>query len=588
MLRDYFATDVPDIDHPNFAYLLADAVRRFPQRIALRYRSAREAVFHVWDFERLGREVRNAACFMVSRGLKPGDRVALWAENRPEWCVLYLATVISGLTVVPIDALISEQEAIAIARTSGARMICISRKYAEKLADLFGEAPAIETAVVMDERVEGSPAAVEYYSEIVSGSWPAEPPDPDSIPPDSVASIIFTSGTTGLSKGVMLTHHGIIANINASIQSLPIYSRDVFMCVLPLHHTYSTTCSFLSPLSIGASITICEKVVGKVIVKDTRDSGGTVMIAVPLLYDKLKQAIELNLQSQPSPLRFFVRIATVLAHLANARGIRQVGRALFRSLRERTSLASLRLLVAGGGPLNLATADYFDDLGWYIVQGYGMSENGPLITTNTMKYKNNRSAGLVVKNTELRIDEPNADGIGEILVRSPSMMKGYFNNPEATADCFTPDGWLRTGDLGYRDSDGYLFISGRRKNLIVTRGGKNIYPEEIEALFAHSRVIKEIMVVGRKSAQNDSSEEVVAVCVPDLETPVEGGTETALSELRIRELIKTEIASANRMLPAYKKIVDFVVRTEEFEKTSSRKVKRYLYAHYTEPREPSK
>jgi long-chain acyl-CoA synthetase len=244
--------------------------------------------------------------------------------------------------------------------------------------------------------------------------------------------------------------------------------------------------------------------------------------------------------------------------------------------------------VAGGGPLNLATADYFDDLGWYIVQGYGMSENGPLITTNTMKYKNNRSAGLVVKNTELRIDEPNADGIGEILVRSPSMMKGYFNNPEATADCFTSDGWLRTGDLGYRDSDGYLFISGRRKNLIVTRGGKNIYPEEIEALFAHSRVIKEIMVVGRKSAQNDSSEEVVAVCVPDLETPVEGGTETALSELRIRELIKTEIASANRMLPAYKKIVDFVVRTEEFEKTSSRKVKRYLYAHYTEPREPSK
>jgi len=491
--------------------------------------------------------------------------------------------VVAGLTAVPVDALLADAEAIAVIRASGARMLWVSPRYEEKCLPLLADADQVATLAVFGEKAATAPIETVCYDEVVTTEWDARLPDPAAISPDQTASIIFTSGTTGLAKGVMLTHRGIIANIDASIQSLPIYKEDVFMCVLPLHHTYPTTCSFLSPLAVGASVTICEKVVGKVVVDDTRDSAGSIMIAVPLLYDKLKQALEQNVRAQPLPVRAILRGMRYLAHTANGVGIRGIGRALFGSVRNKSGLASLRLLVAGGGPLNPGTADLFDDFGWYIVQGYGMSENGPLITTNTMKYKNNRSAGLVVKNTELRIDAPNAEGVGEIEVRSPSLMKGYFKNPEATADAFTADGWLKTGDLGNVDSDGYLFITGRIKNLIVTGGGKNVYPEEIEMVLDGSRVVKEVMVVGRRHARDDGAEEVVAVCVPDRDALQQDYPQTAGSEEFVRQKIHDAVASANKTLPPYKKIVDIIIRNEEFEKTSSRKIRRYLYSHYALP-----
>jgi len=235
-------------------------------------------------------------------------------------------------------------------------------------------------------------------------------------------------------------------------------------------------------------------------------------------------------------------------------------------------------MVAGGGPLNATTADFFDEIGFCAVQGYGMSENAPLIATNTMIYKNNKAAGLSVPYTKIRIADPDSEGSGEIQVTSPSLMLGYWNDPEATAEAFTPDHWLRTGDLGYIDSDGYVFITGRSKSLIVTSGGKKISPEEIEARFDGSRTVKEVLVMGRKAAASDNAESVIAVCVPDYETlEAERGLKPEKGE-EIEKLIRDEIAALNRDFPPYKKISDVVVRPEEFEKTSSKKIKRFLYA----------
>jgi long-chain acyl-CoA synthetase len=398
---------------------------------------------------------------------------------------------------------------------------------------------------------------------------------------DALASIIFTSGTTGAPKGVGLSHEGIIANFDAAIHSLPITKDDVFMGVLPFHHTYPTTCCLISPIAVGASVTICEKVVGKVIIDDARDSGGTVVIAVPLLYDKLAQGLLQGIKAKSAPLRAVVGAMRAVSRLGLAMGAPGIGRVLLRSVREKAGFGTVRLLVAGGGPLNAATARVFDELGFTIVQGYGMSENGPLITTNTPRFHDHRSAGLVVRRTRVRIAEPNDEGIGEIQVTSPSLMKGYWRNPEATAEVMTPDGWLKTGDLGRMDERGYIYITGRIKSLIVTAGGKNIYPEEIEALFDGSRVVREVLAVGRsrdRAKGADAAEEVAAVVFPDLEAiAADRGAQRAADADFVRELVKAEVERVNRSLAPYKKISDFRVRSKEFDKTSSKKVKRFLY-----------
>ena len=286
----------PPLVWPNFGAFLAEISERYADRAALRYRARGERAFEVWSYGRLAAEAEALAAFLRDRGLVRGDRVALWSENRPEWAAAYLGVVAAGMVAVPIDALADADEVDAILATAEAEALVVSAKLAEG-ADLFVRgAPSLRAAVLLEAphtasgipggaKAGASKAEGRSAARIALGSWeeaiaagkasggPALPP-PSSIAPDSIASLIFTSGTTGKPKGVMLSHRGIIANIDAARQALPIDENDVFMCVLPLHHTYPTTCSLLSPLSIGASATICEKVVGKVIVDDVRDSGG--------------------------------------------------------------------------------------------------------------------------------------------------------------------------------------------------------------------------------------------------------------------------------------------------------------------------
>jgi long-chain acyl-CoA synthetase len=590
MIRNYFAKNLPAFDWPNFNYMLRDICSTFADRVAFRYRSRgnRDASavrgFETWTYERLGREASALASFLFANGLKQGDRVAIWSENRPEWGAAYMTIVASGLVAVPVDMLLPEEDVGRVLQAADVHAVVASGRFSGRLAELLDSEPSALLAIGLDG--EPSPArsskvACASWAEASSFAGGSGLPAPETIAPDADASIIFTSGTTGAPKGVVLSHSGIIANFDASIRSLPITKDDVFMCVLPLHHTYPTTCSLVSPLAVGAAITFVEKLVGKVIVDDVRDTGGTVMIAVPLLYDKLAQAMVQGVKAKPRPMRAVVRVMRTISKLGCAVALPGIGRALLKSVRNQTGLGSLRLLVAGGGPLSASTAAVFDEFGFTIVQGYGMSENGPLISTNTPRYHDHRSAGLIVSRTKIRIEEANEDGVGEIQVTSPSLMKGYWRNPEATAQVMTGDGWLRTGDLGKIDSRGFIFITGRSKSLIVTAGGKNIYPEEIEARFEGSRVALEVLVVGKSHAESAdvaAAEDVAAVIVPDLESiAADFGTKKAADDEALRDLVKAEVERVNRSLPPYKKISDFYVRKTEFEKTSSKKIKRYLY-----------
>jgi long-chain acyl-CoA synthetase len=261
------------------------------------------------------------------------------------------------------------------------------------------------------------------------------------------------------------------------------------------------------------------------------------------------------------------------------RGNFQFGGRVFKFIRNKAGLGSIRLMVAGGGPLSSKTADFFDSLGFNIVHGYGMSENSPLISVSTPWRKNNASVGLPVKDTDVRIIDRNENGVGEIVVKSPSLMLGYYEDPQATREAFTDDGYLKTGDLGYIDGQGFLFISGRKKNLIVTSGGKNIYPEEIEARFDHSRVVAEILIVGRREPDK-GGEHIFAVAVPNLETLGEDYPGRELDDPFLQGLVKHEIEAVNRGLAGYQKISGFILRQEPFEKNAQQKIRRFLYKNY--------
>jgi len=580
MLKNYFA-DRPDIDYPHFRLLIEDVTRRFPNNTAFRMRAENDS-FTELSYAVVYRHIRILAAYLVQAGIRKGDRVGLISENRTEWVISYLAAVYAGIIIVPFDIHTSLDGLSTFASFADLSALLYSGKYRAAAERMSAAAERCSINVCFDSKQETVQIPKEQlYSDILAQEdLLFREMELDDLAEHDPAAIIFTSGTTGSPKGVTLSHHGIIANVNASIMSLPIDEKDNFVAVLPFHHTYPTTCSFISPYTVGGSVTIVDKIAGPRIISDIKDTGGTILIGVPLLFDKLKKGIGSKLNQLPAAVRMLLGFMKTAVRIGSVVRL-NLGIPLFKGFREKAGLSSVRLLVSGGGPLSAPTAAFFQELGFRIVQGYGMSENGPLITTNTEKYFNNHSAGLPVKYTDIRIADPDHRGIGEIEVTSPSLMLGYFRNPEATSEVFTSDGYLKTGDLGCFNKEGFLFISGRSKNMIVTSGGKNVFPEEIEALFPENSPIAEVLIMGQKTGK-DLGERVIAVCVPDFELLKETSGGSLPDEDRIEKLIREEISRINRSLESHKKIEKVYLRKEEFEKTASDKIKRFLYREYAE------
>jgi len=570
VITDYLA-DLPDIDYPDFRKYFEDITSRYGGRTALRMKKREGQDYDTWTYRDLKSDVNAVRSYLLKNGLRQGDRVAVFSENRPEWCVTYLAAVVQGLVIVPVDEQLAKEEARSMVERSGARVLFFSARACDKIRVFTSR-----NILLVCFDAEGEKTGADGYTRIIDSASDGEP-DGWNGDGNDTAALIFTSGTTGVSKPVELTHRNIITNVNASIQSLPIDENDVFIAVLPLHHTYPTTCSFLSPLAVGGSITIAESLAGKKILANIRETGGTVLIGVPLLYDKIRRGMKQRFKELPALKRTSLSLLMRFSGACAAIRVKGAGKVLLKKVRESAGLTTMRLLVSGGGALGFDTARFFESLGFSIVQGYGMSENGPLISVNTVRYNRHRSVGLAVKNTEIRIE---GSGTGEILVRSPSVMKGYYGDDEATAEVLNGDGFLRTGDVGRIDRRGFLHITGRIKNVIVTHGGKNVYPEEIEARFNESSVIGEILVVGRR--QHGRGEEVVAVCVPDFESLSARYTEGELTPGLLENLVRAEVSAVNKTLPGYKRIKDVLIRKIDFEKTSSKKIKRYLYTAYAD------
>ena len=576
-----YVSNLPDLPYENYVRMVEIVSRDHAAKDAILFRSGKQREFTRWSYAKYGDECRRIARGLLASGLVKGDRVILWSENRPEWMSVWMGTVIAGIVVVPVDFLATEQECINIMNITRAKAFFYSGRKKEFALSLPSKGVSMAVSVRISPEAEDAPEVVSpEYSHFGLNADSQELPSVESISPDHPASIVFTSGTTGFAKGVTLSHKNIIANTSAAIRILEPNEKDVFMDVLPLHHTYPTTCSFMAPLCFGVPVVIAEKIVGKVVVDDIKDGGVTFLIGVPLLYDKLMAAIDNGYKKLSVFLRAPLNVLRKIALAKARKGNPEFGRRALRIIRKKAGLESINIMVAGGGPLNIKTADFFDSFGFNIVQGYGMSENSPLITVNTPYHKRNESVGLPVSYTDVKIlDAAGPDGIGEIACKSPSIMLGYFENEEATKEVINEDGYLLTGDLGYRDKDGFVYIMGRKKNLIVGSGGKNIYPEEIEAHFNSSRVICEVLVVGRKEPSY-GGETIFAVTVPNYEAIKEDHPGREGDDKFINELIKKEIEEINRSLPVYKKISDFTMRKEAFEKNAQQKIRRFIYKSY--------
>lgn len=502
-------------------------------------------------------------------GLK-NSNIAVLSENRYEWCVSYLGIVNGTGVVVPLDKELPHEEICNLLERSDCSAILCSGNYEDILAEKKDSLPKLKYIISFDKAK--SEDNVLSFSELIErGRHLLSEGDTtfidSSIDREKMNMLIFTSGTTDQSKGVMLSHKNIVSNIMAVSKLLYADTNDSILSILPLHHTYECTAGFLTMIYLGVTIAFCEGL--RHITRNLQEYKPTILMSVPLILENVYNKVikKAKKEKRYAVLKLALWISGLLYKLKI-----DVRRNLFKEVLDNLG-GNLRLIISGAAALNPKASRALRAMGLNIMQGYGLTECSPIVSVNRLDYFKDSSAGLPLPGIQVEIDNPDADGIGEIKVRGPIVMLGYYKNPEATKEVLR-DGWLYTGDNGYIDKHGFLFISGRKKNVIVTKNGKNIFPEDVELYLNKSEYIKESLVYG----VNEEGEDDTIVCakiVPDIEVITDKFGRTPSDE-ELYKLIQQEVKKANKKLSSYKKIRHFELQKEEFEKTTTKKIKRHL------------
>ena len=394
------------------------------------------------------------------------------------------------------------------------------------------------------------------------------------INPDEFKVLIFTSGTTSNSKGVMLSNRNLAENINAVTAYVRLYPTDRLFSVLPLHHTYESTIGFLYPLSQGASVAVCQGL--RYIVSDMQEAKPTAVLVVPLLVETIYKKI--NETIKKSHKEAIVQSMIAMTNMLKGVGI-DVKKKVFKEIYD-TLGGNLRIIVSAAAPVDKKVGKWYEDIGILFLQGYGLTETAPIAAV-TPEYRTQvGSAGRTIVQADIKVDNPNENGEGELLIKSPTLMLGYYEDEEETKKVMTEDGYFRSGDIGYVDEDKFVYVTGRIKNVIVTQNGKNIYPEEIETLLQKIPEIKDVMVYGKtpegsQAERKDEKELIItAKVLPNMEEieKIHGAGKT---DKEIYNIIWKHIKEVNKQLTSYKAIKELEIKEGEFEKTSTMKIKRY-------------
>jgi long-chain acyl-CoA synthetase len=552
------------------ADILKNTAERFPDRVL--FRMNRGGIFREWKYKEVMEYVQRAAGFLKDKGINKGDKIAVLGENRPEWGISYFSIHWIGAVCIPLDSRASPSDWEHFLRHSGARGIFVSSRYLEDIFEYRENLKDLEIVICMDnvnrEGVYNFDEVIYYENKIDV---------PEEVDFEDLAIVLYTSGTTGTSKGVMLTHKNIISDIEGMVKVYYFDENDRLFSVLPLHHVFEQVCGFLTPCYKGASITYSRSLKPKELLEDLKATEPTVFLTVPLLLEKLYMGIFKNVERAGKLAKVIFNLLLKIARALNPITKGKASEILFKRVRERMGFGKIRYIVSGGAALPEWVERGFRELGFPIYQGYGLSETSPVVSVVPPDRPKIKSVGPPIPGVEVKIMDPGPDGIGEIAVKGDIVMRGYYKDEEATKRVFKGE-WFLTGDIGYIDEDGYIYITGRKKSVIVTKGGKNIYPEEIEYKLLQSPLIKECLVLARIHPKT-KTEIIHAIIYPDYEAIDEraGQEGKDVTESLIQKWIQEEIDKVNLNLADYKKIKSFALRDEEFPKTTTQKIKRYLF-----------
>jgi long-chain acyl-CoA synthetase len=566
-------TNTSSQQHEEFtlARVIAESTLKYSSRIALTFTD--EAPIH---YSELRQQIDHLTGFLKSQGISHGDRIAILGENSPQWAIAYFAITTMGAIAVPLLPDFHASEIHHILRHSGSKVIFVSERFYHKIEDLdfttFNSVvllndfsiinPDTSKATLRQLIADGSKELRKITSLVMNlvGFFQR------ALKENDVASIIYTSGTTGHSKGVMLTHKNIVWNARASAKIPDIMEEDRMLSILPMAHVYECTLGLVIPIMCGASVYYIKKPpTATVLLPALEKVKPTAMLTVPLIIEKIYKTNIMPTIKKRWIVRMAYKFPTIRKRIH-----RLAGQKLMH-----TFGGCMRFFGVGGSALSPEVERFLREAEFPYAVGYGLTETSPLIAGSNAQIMRFRAIGPTVPGLNVRIDAPDPKtGIGEIVVRGPSIMKGYYRDPHKTAEVLSSDGWFKTGDLGSFDKDGYLYINGRLKNVILGPSGENIYPEAIEFVLNKFDVILESLVYQDQG-------QLVARVYLDYETLDAEFAELQLSEAQTRESIQKKlddiVRQTNEQVSSFSRLARIIEQREPFEKTPTQKIKRYLY-----------
>ena len=561
--------EVRDVE--NLRELIDGSVERFSQRPAFMVKDKTKGKFVSISYKKMQEDIRSLGTSLINLGLR-GRKIAVIGENSYYWAISYFAIANGVGVVVPIDRELKEKEVANLLKRAEVSAVIYSKKMKKVMDEVLEDRELRKTLTypIQMDLSDDEDGRISLRRLLSHGMDLLDNGDRKyldvEVDSDALAVLLFTSGTTGLAKGVMLSHRNIVSNTVNMSKYVKIIDGGVGLSVLPMHHTYEMTCHVITGLYQGMSIAICEGL--KYIQKNLVEAQVNVMLAVPLIFEMMHKKIlsKAKESGKDKTLRRMMNISRKFK-LYNKGNIT---RRLFSNVHNVTG-GKISQFIAGGAAINPQVIEDYEAMGFPIFQGYGMTECSPIIAVNKDRYSKAAAAGLPLPGTEVKIYNPDEKGIGEIICRGPSVMLGYYRDDDATREALR-NGWLHTGDYGYFDQDGFLYVSGRKKSVIITKNGKNIFPEEVEFYLTESEYIEEALVHGIDGLRNDDVI-IKAEIFPNY--PLFENENPEVAEDYIEEKIGEIIEKINDTVPKYKRIKRYYIRKTEFEKTTTKKIKRY-------------
>lgn len=556
-----------DADKINdFRELVKRYSEKYSDEIAFEYKENPSSKDHIKiTYSQFASDIKSLGTALINTGLSK-KKVAIISPNRYEWCVSYLAITTSDMVVVPLDRALPDNEIEDLIIRSEAEAVIFDKKYVEVFSKLAKEKKSNLSQFICMDNIDGfttySSLIQKGHSLLVNGDTKY-----DNVVVDNkkMSIMLFTSGTTSISKAVALSQSNICEDIYALAQMTDIRKEDTFLSFLPLHHTFESTCTFLYGTFSGITVAFCDGL--KYVQKNLAEFKVTGFVCVPLMLEIMYKKIKKGIEEQGK-----AKLVATMSKISN--GLLKIGidirRKVFKQILDNLG-GKLRILIAGGAAMSKDAIQGFLDLGINLLQGYGLTETSPVVAGENDKCKRCGSVGFPLPGINVKIANPDKDGIGEVAVQAPTVMLGYVDNPEATNEVLKDD-WFYTGDLGYFDKDGFLFITGRKKDVIVLKNGKNIFPEEIEILINKLPYVSESMVFGRPLEDGDYK--ICAKIVYNKDVVNEMFPNISKEDLhkKVWDDIKENV---NHKMPAYKYIREIILTETPLIKTTTQKVKRH-------------